>query len=323
MAESPEVAILMGVYRPTRKGLAKTVDSVLAQSYVNFELLIVQDDDLPETGVLLQELARRDSRIRLFHNKENKGLVVSLNLALTNTIAPFIARIDVGDYWLEDKLAKQVALLRKNEELVLIGTQYLNITQDGTLIDVLDLPGEDVSIREWLAAGRNPFVHSAIVFRRFPGMYYNEQATHTEDFELWCRFSFLGLLHNIAEPLTYYLFDIKSITGANRYLMYCNATQVYSRYLVNRQQLNHQEIRDGFAISSKHNMNFLQQWGSSLYSRGRMFSASGKIVSGFLYAVLAVLVAPGFLVQKWRRLGLKRLSGVVSLLFFSLTYPVT
>ena len=98
---------------------------------------------------------------------------------------------------------------------MVVGTKAQNFSFDGTVHESFKVPFTNEAISAWLAKGRNPFIHSSVVFRKKKGFYYNHNALHTEDFELWCRYAFLGASQNIEEVLTRYLIDESSISGKN------------------------------------------------------------------------------------------------------------
>jgi glycosyltransferase involved in cell wall biosynthesis len=288
----------MSAYLPRQDALNKTVKSAISQTFGDFEYVIIQDDDNPETSRLLEEWRKEDKRISIIRNGDNLGLIASLNRGLKASRSPLIARIDVGDLWDRTKLAKQIHRFQENERLVVLGTQVQYVTPDGTPVNSMVMPVSDRKIREWLLGGRNPFIHPSVMFRKKESLFYNPLALHTEDFELWCRYSFWGELDNIDEQLIYYVIDTKGITGKKRYLMYANATKVYRRYSANIISTNESELRRGFRIKPSFRMSFFQGCGSILFSSGRCDIYRGNSVPGYLKLAASLMVSPGFVI-KW------------------------
>src|SRR5690554_5426196 len=101
------VSVIMSVFnRPW--GIKETVNSVLNQSFSDFEFIIVDDGSSEPTAQLLDEIAGRDPRIKLLRNQANVGLTRSLNRALEIARGEFVARIDAGSTWAAHKLEKQL-----------------------------------------------------------------------------------------------------------------------------------------------------------------------------------------------------------------------
>lgn len=114
------ISIIMSVYNETDSVLALSVDSILSQSYSNFEFIIV--DDNPNNTQIRDFLKRQsDPRIVRIYNKENRGLVYSLNKALKVAKGSIIARMDADDISEKDRIEKEYRYL-KNHNLDLVGT---------------------------------------------------------------------------------------------------------------------------------------------------------------------------------------------------------
>ena len=259
MPKTPVVSVIMGTYLPKADELKSTIQSVLSQSFEDFELIIIQDDDSAESASLLQKWEEKDKRIRLLFNHGNLGLITSLNRGLTASKSFLIARIDVGDTWATGKLEKQIRCFDSDENLMVVGTKAQNFSFDGRVRESFKVPFTNEGVSTYLEKGRNPFIHSSVVFRKKEGFYYNHNALHDEDFELWCRYDLSVACQNIEEVLTRYLIDESSISAKKRYLMYTNGTQVYQRYLINRIAPNWPEINSGFVFISRKKMNLFQE----------------------------------------------------------------
>src|SRR5438045_3930995 len=111
-ATSPTVSVLMPVYNGARY-LAEAVESILAQTYRDFEFVIVDDGSTDRSPAMLDEYARRDSRVRIVR-RGNTGIVGALNDAIADSKAPLIARMDADDVSLPDRLEKQVGYMREH-----------------------------------------------------------------------------------------------------------------------------------------------------------------------------------------------------------------
>lgn len=130
--KAPPISVVMAVYNAERYVQAG-IESILHQTFSEFELIIVDDGSTDATAALLEQLARRDVRIRLFYNAANCGLTCSLNRALTYARGCSVARMDADDISHPQRLERQIACFEKSSNLMVIGT--------GTnLIDEDDLP---------------------------------------------------------------------------------------------------------------------------------------------------------------------------------------
>ena len=107
---SPEVSVLMPIYNGARF-LAEAIDSVLGQTFDDFELLAINDGSSDDTVEILARYGNRDSRVRIVDNGENVGLVASLNRGCDLARGKFIARMDQDDFSFPRRLAKQVKFL--------------------------------------------------------------------------------------------------------------------------------------------------------------------------------------------------------------------
>ncbi len=115
MSESPLVSVVLRTYkRPDIVGRA--IESVLEQTYENFELLVIDDHSPDETPEIVREYEAQDERLRYIRNEENRGHVTTLNIACREATGEYVAFLDDDDVWLPEKLAAQVARLEELPE---------------------------------------------------------------------------------------------------------------------------------------------------------------------------------------------------------------
>jgi hypothetical protein len=183
----PDVTVLMSLFNSERH-LRASIDSILAQTYRDFELLIV-DDGSSDRSV---EIARScvDTRIRVVVNERNLGLAASLNRGLAAARGALIARQDSDDVSHPDRLERQVAVIARRPELALLGSQANAIDEHGRPLKPVDRPIDESSIR-WYGLFDNPFIHTSVMFRR--AAVWNErlrgypELAYAEDYALWSR----------------------------------------------------------------------------------------------------------------------------------------
>jgi glycosyltransferase involved in cell wall biosynthesis len=109
----PLVSVIMPAYN-AEKYISESIESVLTQSYQNWELLITDDRSHDSTQQIVEEYCLKDERIKLFINKENGGAGVARNNSIEKASGRFIAFLDTDDQWLPEKLSKQIAFMLKN-----------------------------------------------------------------------------------------------------------------------------------------------------------------------------------------------------------------
>jgi glycosyltransferase involved in cell wall biosynthesis len=186
----PKVSVLMPVYNGELY-LCEAIDSILNQTFSDFELIIV--DDCSKDGSVELIKTYTDSRIRLIANPVNQGLRFILNQGIRLARAEYIARMDCDDISLPERLAKQVAYLDRHPQIAIVGAQSIYIDTAGKVMDSQNMfwcATEPSSIR-WTAGYECPFVHPLVMYRKqilwdeLGG--YDENATFAEDYEMWLR----------------------------------------------------------------------------------------------------------------------------------------
>jgi glycosyltransferase involved in cell wall biosynthesis len=212
------------------------MESVLQQSFVDFEFLIVNDRSTDETEERIKRFP--DPRIALVTNGANLGIQRSLNIGLRKARGEYIARIDDDDVWLDaDKLKKQVGFLERNSECALIGTGAIVIDERGQELHRFLNPSDDREIRRGLL-GRNCFVHSSVVFLKSEALKHggyseSQERRHVEDHDLWLAIGGTRKLANLPEHSVKYLLRASSVSGRHRIVQYKNNLRLVWRYGAN------------------------------------------------------------------------------------------
>jgi glycosyltransferase involved in cell wall biosynthesis len=192
---------------PVRNGarfIVAAIESVLAQTFRDFELIVV--DDASTDGTAAAVASCRDSRIRSIIHDRHHGLPRALNTGLGAATAPYIARLDADDVAHVQRLEKQSAFLDRHPGVALVGSRARRIDATGTVRGVVERPVSTAGIR-WLAMLENPFIHSATMFRRAAALEaggYREDVPYAEDFDLWGRLMAAHDVHNCDELLIDY-----------------------------------------------------------------------------------------------------------------------
>ncbi len=195
------VSIILPTYNG-EKYVKRAIESVIAQTYQQWELIIIDDGSTDGTHTIVEQWSVEDARIRYFKNDTNLGIQKTLNRGLHEARGEYIARIDDDDTWCEaSKLQQQVDFLNDNKEYVLVGTGVIIIDEkEKELIRYL-LPTKDHTIRNSILA-KNCFVHSSVVFRKDKALEVGEydesnDTRHIEDYDLWLKLGVVGKLLNL------------------------------------------------------------------------------------------------------------------------------
>jgi GT2 family glycosyltransferase len=190
---SPKVTVLLPVYGG-EEYVAAAVESVLAQTFADFELLAV-DDCGPRASIEILERID-DPRIRVVRNEENLGQVRSLNVGLAAAEGDYVARLDQDDLCLPERLARQVAVLDAEPETALVGSWLHRIDPDGRRVSTLRGRIRDrAELVFLLLTNRFPVAHPTATFRRTVALElggYDPAFRFSEDQDLWRRFVLAG-----------------------------------------------------------------------------------------------------------------------------------
>ncbi|PKH67655.1 hypothetical protein CXF59_07035 [Flavobacterium sp. ALD4] len=214
-----KVSVIMAIYNEPIEWIELAVDSILKQTYADFEFIIVNDKpDRKQNLDLLSKYSALDTRITIIDNGENFGLTKSLNKGLRLANGYYIARMDADDIAMPTRFEKQVEFLNKNEEYSACGTRAISIDESGKKNKILRKPIHNDEIRLNLIIG-NPMIHPTMMIRssimRDNGLMYDETLRFAQDYDMVRNLIVLGKLHNLSEKLLYYRKSKKQITSVN------------------------------------------------------------------------------------------------------------
>ena len=182
---SPKISVVMPVMNEERF-IRASIDSILAQTFSDFEFLIIDDGSTDATPAILDEYAARDARIRVIQNEKNIGISRSLNIGLRAAQGDYIARMDGDDLNTPDRLEKQAALLDGNPDIVIAGAGYQTISANGAPRHTV-IEGTERWECDWLSIFRSTILHSIMMYRRdviiAHGVFYDPEFEYAEDVE--------------------------------------------------------------------------------------------------------------------------------------------
>ena len=214
---SPRVSVLMPVYNGERY-LREAVESILGQTFTDFEFIIVDDGSTDGTKAILGNYT--DSRIVRLENSTNQGLVAALNMGLRAARGEYIARQDADDISALERFSRQNEYLDKHSAISVVGASAYEIDAEGKRLGILEIPTKEIEIK-WHALFQNPFIHSAVMFRReivakLGGYSSLPQALHVEDYELWLRLLWSGFgMANLSSPLIQRRLNTSGVSSSN------------------------------------------------------------------------------------------------------------
>ena len=203
--EKPLVSVIMGIYN-TAKTLPNSINSLLEQTYENWELIMCDDCSTDNTYEVAMEFANKYPNIKLIRNEKNMRLAYSLNQCLKVAKGEYVARMDADDVCLPSRFEKQVEFLNTHQEYAVVGSALIPYDENGER--------EVRKIKEYPAVRDMKrgvtFFHPTIMMRKevydaLDGYYVSKRTRKGQDLDLWFRFYSHGFKgYNIQEPLLKY-----------------------------------------------------------------------------------------------------------------------
>ena len=214
--KTPMVSIILPTYNWREERIRKAIESVLNQTYKDFELIIINDASTNNVEDIIKEYEKKDDRVVYIKNEKNLKLTKTLNKWIDIAKWKYIARQDDDDIWQDkEKLWKQIAFLDAHEDYWLIWTNCIIMDQDENEMYSFNRPRTDKEIRENMMVW-NWIVHSTIVMRKTAlekaWWYYNPDWNYMEDYELWLRMWQVCKMYNITDSYIKYRVNRKSVT---------------------------------------------------------------------------------------------------------------
>nr|GFC68667.1 hypothetical protein [Tanacetum cinerariifolium] len=201
ISDNPTVTVLMGVYNAAMY-LRESIDSILSQTFTDFEFLIYNDGSTDNTAEIVRSYT--DSRILFFDNPINRSVSPNMNEGIERTRGRYIVRMDGDDLADPERIAKQVAYMDAHPEVGLCGSAVRYFGASNSLIQ---LPEDNATIQQtmWL---HNSFYQPSVIIRtsvlRENGLRYDRQYEFAEDYKLWSDMCAVTQVHNLTEPLLNY-----------------------------------------------------------------------------------------------------------------------
>lgn len=198
---SPLVSVIIPVFNGAAY-LKEAVGSVLASSYTNLEILLIDDGSTDQSHQLCQHLAKQHDQISFYSFKQNRGLGRVLNFGLEKAQGKYICRLNQDDRMLKDRIATQVKYLESHPQVVALGSSIKLFMEDGSTQIVHYLPTDEQIKNMWLIV--SPFSDPSVMYQRQLALSlggYQQEFWPGDDTHLWIRMGMHGQLANIEQPL--------------------------------------------------------------------------------------------------------------------------
>lgn len=291
------VSVLMAAYREKPEYLRLAIESILSQTYSDFDFIIVLDDpDNLNLLEIMQYYAGIDKRVRIIVNEKNIGLALSLNKAIESSTGKYLARMDADDICLPDRFSSQVMYLDSHPEIAVLGTNKIIIDENGkTISKGSALPTTSVGIKETLKYS-NIIVHPSVMMRaeiiKKVGGY--RAFPTTQDYDLWSRLFDKGYKFAILnEYLIKYRINTSGVSMSRAYKQY-----VIGKYMEQLEQERKIKGEDSFSVEGLNiflaenevdNPEICRRFadGRALLEEGRIKIKNGQIFTGAMKLIQA------------------------------------
>lgn len=267
------MSILVSVILPAYNAgpyISDAVNSILEQTFTNFELIIVNDCATDNTEEEILKFT--DPRIRYYKNEHNLGLILTLNKLIGLAQGKYLARMDADDISINTRLEKQVNFLEQNPEIGIVSCGFQNFGNNNATVYYKQL-NDDIKLN---LLYKTEICHAAALIRTSLAVqhtpFYNTDYKHAEDYELWARMTLYTSFYNLQEVL--YKVRIVS-TSVSRVFANIQQENTYAviRYLFNRFNITLTDIE-------------LNVWLQFCYANFNLNSAEIKLLDGILIALV-------------------------------------
>lgn len=227
----PTISVILPVYNG-EKYLRSAVESILTQTYPDFELILINDGSTDGSGEILDSF--QDERIRRIDHSHNQGLISSLNEGITLAGGEYLARMDADDISLPARFERQLAYLQAHPRVGVLGNQvrFLDEKLDETVWEYHYPSGH--SEIAWKMMFMNIIPHPAVMLRRdiLPqGLVYDPDYPTAEDYELWTRLIFKTEFANLDEVLLHYRRHAETVSEQKKLIQLETTLRIRRQYI--------------------------------------------------------------------------------------------
>lgn len=239
----PTISVLMSVYNGERF-LRKAVESILAQTFEDFEFIIINDGSSDGSSDILEEYASKDPRI-ILEEQENKGLIFSLNKGIDMARAPLIARMDADDIALPNRFQIQKDHMDQHPDIVALGGAIELIDENDNTFGKVQYPSQNSDMDDYIYNRGSPLAHPAVMMRTetvksLGG--YRDAYKHAEDYDLWLRMHKVGKIDNLQTTILKYREHTQKVSVQNAQTQ--ALVSVIARYAAKSKEDPTQNLKD-------------------------------------------------------------------------------
>ena len=229
---NPDISVIMGVYNG-EEYISETIESLINQTFKNWELVVINDCSTDSTGEILEKYAAADNRIRVYLNEVNLRLPSSLNKAISLCGGKYIARMDADDICLPDRFEKQFLFMEANPEVSLSSCRFMTVKNGVYSSGGCGGRCDSEAVKALLLV-TNPIMHPGVIARAevMRELLYDPSCTCTEDLDLWTRVVKGNYkIEIIPEYLLIYRLHDKQITATTLEKQHREVVAIQKRYL--------------------------------------------------------------------------------------------
>lgn len=278
------ISVLTSVYNEQENEIRESLDSILSQSYSDFELILVVDKpDNEEAIKILREYEEKDSRVKVIINEKNIGLAMSMNVAAAAASGEYFLRMDADDVCYPERFQKQYDCINGSDYDLVCGN-YDFIDEDGNMLPQKVAVYNDKQLHKLMPL-RNIIHHPTVIMRadkfRAVGGYRNYKCA--QDYDLWLRMLCRGYkMHMMPEKLIKYRVRLASTTVMHRYKQSCTGQYIRELYKKKMQGYTYEKyleyLKDHNAEERFANEDFIAK--SNLYMAAKDSLKEGKVFKG-------------------------------------------
>lgn len=264
------ISVIMSVYNEVPEYLDVAIDSILNQTYKNFEFIILNDGSNDEIVEKLETAAKKDERIKLIHNEEQMGLTKSLNKGLAVAKGDFIARMDSDDFSVSTRFERQLAFFERNQDVDIIGTGVVSFgSQSIFMSPCVETRNDEICAELFFTSG---LCHPSVMIRKSfldkNGLTYDGNVKKGQDYDMWERCSEFGKLAVMGEILLFYRIHDKQITSQFKSEQVTTAEMVMKRRLarigLTPKDIEYEAHLTIKGVSNSANVSDVEAWGKKL-----------------------------------------------------------
>lgn len=293
----PLVSVIIGAYNEEDR-IAKALQSILGQTFNDFEIIIIDDGSTDDTSKIVNEFD--DHRIRLIHNDKNQGLSFSLNRGIYASNGKYIARADADEVSLPFRFQRQIKILEENEYVQVVGCWYRNIgRKEKPIVDIKFPTDEKYGVNRLIKNGPR-IAHGSVMIRKkalINAGGYREEFRFAQDYDLWLRLaSKFGTdwLHIIPQILYERKIDPHQIEKRRVQLKYSNAAKDCAKMRIENKSETPilESIPEKMNNVKQKTLSERELVGMMKYLAGRWQLKQNEINSALINSILSIWFAP-------------------------------